>query len=338
LSSRSAKSLVLGVFIWAVSLSYGFSDWNIYRHKVLTHPGGWKMYLTGGIDAPWQYRIGPWIVAAWTNRWFHWKPYDTLTLIDVLCLAFAMWIMLRALRRSERYRALSSPMRWLPLAAALCLVEYYIAWGHWYQTSVTIPSILFVAVSMALVDGKTVRNRPLATLLLIGLAVVQGFVRADVAVVMHAGFFLAVVFDRKAHPPLGRLWQALTSLAAAGLAGCVQLYLMFVKFPHAPYAQGGVFRLLTNLHPGMWLTMLLALFPYWLLLGAMAGKRYRAHGPETMLLTASLLYLAVWATVGLIDEVRIFLPFAFALIPATVLAFTGNLAQNQESGPAKANY
>ncbi|MEO6828716.1 MAG: hypothetical protein ABI164_02825 [Acidobacteriaceae bacterium] len=328
---RSAKSNLLNVFIWAISLSYGYSDWGIYREKFLVHPDGWRLYLSGGIDAPWQYRIGPWIVVDWMDRLFHWKPYDTLTLLDVLCLGFALWIMLQMLRNSHRYLALSPHMRWLPLTAALFVAEYYLVWGHWFQTSVTIPSILFVVLSMALMDGKAVRNRAASSVLLILLAGVQGLIRADVAVVLHAGFFLAVLFNRKNRVFLGRGQQAITSLIAATLAGCIQLYLMFVKFPHARYDAGGVFRLSTNLHPGMWLTMLLALLPFWLLLGVIAKKLYRPHGAEIMLITSAVLYLIVWAMVGLIDEVRIFLPFSFALIPATVMALTGLLPTESHS-------
>jgi hypothetical protein len=77
----------------------------------------------------------------------------------------------------------------------------------------------------------------------------------------------------------------------------------------------------------MWTTMLLALLPFWLLLGLVVSKRYRPGMVTAMLLTSALLYLPLWATVGLLDEVRIFLPFAFALMPATVLALIGRLPQ-----------
>lgn len=320
--SRTAKSTLLAAFIWAISLSYGFLDWGIYRQKLVGAGDAWKQYLHGGIEAPWQYRIGTWVVADWMDRLFHLKPYDTLALLDVLCLALALWVMLAVLRKSDRYKTASPGTRCLAIAGSLFLAEYYLAWGHWYQASDTVPSILFVALSLALIDGRIVSSKSLAALLLVVLAGIQGFLRADVAVVLHAGFFLVAIFGWKTSIPLGRTRLAVTSMLAALLAGCVQLYLMLIKFPHAKYGPGGVFRLTTNVHPGMWLTMLLALFPFWLLLGLIAAKRYRTDGPETMLLTASVLYLIVWATVGLLDEVRIFLPFAFALIPATVMALS----------------
>ncbi|HEY5083986.1 MAG TPA: hypothetical protein VII48_05665, partial [Rhizomicrobium sp.] len=265
--SRPSKSVLLQVFIGAISLSYGFPDWINYRENFVHNPDGWHLYLRGGVEAPWQYRIGIWMVVDWMHRLFRWKPYDTLTLIDVVCLAGALWCMLFVLRHSRFYGAASSRTRWLAVASALFLAEYYLAWGHWYQTGVTMPSILFVAASLALISGGLVKSRPLACLLLIALGWVQGFIRADVAVFLHAGIFLTVVFNRNVNVPLGRLWQAGSSAVIALLAGCIQLYLMFVRFPNAKYGPGGVIRLAANAHPGMWLTMLLALLPYWLLLG-----------------------------------------------------------------------
>ncbi|MHB1840844.1 MAG: hypothetical protein ACYCPD_13890 [Acidobacteriaceae bacterium] len=314
------------LLVSAISLSYAFLDWNIYRERFLAHPDGWMLYFSGGIQAPWQYRIGVWETVRWLHHWFRLKPYDALTLIDVLCLALSLWLILRVLRNFEAYKIASPPTRWLTTAGVLFLAEYYLVWGHWFQTEDTLPSILFVTLSVALACGEIVRSRVLACLLLVCLGGIQGFIRADVAVVLHAGFFLAVLFNKKA-VPLGRSWQMATSLLTALVAGCVQLYLMLVRFPNARYGPEGVFQLMNNLKPEMWATMLLATLPFWLLLGLIVGKRYRPDAVTTMLLVGSLLYLPLWATVGLLDEVRIFLPFAFALMPATVLAFVGLIPQ-----------
>lgn len=322
---RTGRWLVL-LFVSAISLSYAFLDWEIYRQKFLVHPDGWMLYFSGGIQAPWQYRIGVWEAVLWLHQWFHLKAYDALTLIDVLCLALSLWLVLRVLRNFEDYKIASAPIRWLAMAGVLFLTEYYLVWGHWFQTEDTMPSILFVTLSVALVCGEIVQSRVLACLLLVGLGWIQGFIRADVAVVLHAGFFLAVIFSKRA-VPLGRAWQTASSLLAALAAGCVQLYLMRVRFPNAHYGSEGVVQLANNLKPEMWATMLLALLPFGLLLGLIASKRYRPGAVMAMLLISSLLYFPLWATVGLLDEVRIFLPFAFALMPATVWALIGLMPQ-----------
>ena len=322
----TVQSWLIPLFISAISLSYAFLDWDIYRQKFLVHPDGWMLYFSGGIQAPWQYRIGVWEAVLWLHQSFHLKPYDTLTLMDVLCLALSLWLILRVLRNFEAYKTVSLQTRWLATAGVLFLAEYYLVWGHWFQTEDTLPSILFVTLSVALVCGEIVRSRILTCLLLVCLGGIQGFIRADVAVVLHAGFFLAVFFNKQS-VPLGRAWQAAASLLTALAAGCVQLYLMLVRFPNAHYGSEGVIQLANNLKPEMWATMLLALLPFWLLLGLAVSKRYRPSAVTAMLLTSSLLYFPLWATVGLLDEVRIFLPFAFALMPATVLALVGLMPQ-----------
>ena len=321
------QSWLMPLLVSGISLSYAFLDWNIYREKFFAHPDGWMLYFSGQIDAPWQYRIGVWEVVKWLHRWFHFKAYDALTLIDVLCLALSLWLVLRVLRNFEAYKIASPLTQWLTTAGVLFLAEYYLVWGHWFQTEDTLPSILFVTLSLALACGEIVRSRVLACLLLVCLGGIQGFIRADVAVVLHTGFFLAVLFNGKA-VPLGRGWQTATSLLAALAAGCVQLYLMLVRFPNARYGPEGVFQLMNNLKPEMWATMLLATLPFWLLLGLIASKRYRPDAVMAMILTSSLLYFPLWATVGLLDEVRIFLPFAFALMPATVWALIGLMPQS----------
>lgn len=325
---RSAKvqSWLLPLFVSAISLSYAFLDWDIYRQNFLAHPDGWLLYFSGGIQAPWQYRIGVWEVVRWLHQWFHLKPYDSLTLIDVVCLALSLWLILRGLRNLEAYKIAPLPTRWLATAGVLLLAEYYLVWGHWFQAEDTLPSILFVTLSVALASAEIVRSRVLTCLLLVGLGGIQGFIRADVAVILHAGFFLTVVFNKES-VPLGRRWQGATSLLTAFVAGCVQLYLMRVRFPDAHYGSEGVIQAANNLRPEMWATMLLALLPFGLLLGLVIRKRYRLSSVMVMLLTSSLLYFPLWATVGLLDEVRIFLPFAFALIPATVWALIGLMPQ-----------
>lgn len=316
---RALESALLSLFVGAMSLSYSFLDWDIYRTNFRLHPGGWKLYFSGGIQAPWQYRIGVWEVVRRMNQWFHIRPYDALTLIDVVCLALSLWLVLRVLRNFDVYKIASQSTRWLAAVGVLFLAEYYLIWGHWFQTEDTLPSVLFVTLSLVLVSGEIVRNRRAACLLLVCLSVLQGFVRADVAVVLHTGFFLAALFNKKT-VPLGKAWQTGTSLLAALAAGCVQVYLILVRFPNARYGSEGVVQLANNLKPEMWGTMLLVTLPFWLLLGLIAGKKYRPDAVTVMLLFSSLLYLPLWATVGLLDEVRIFLPFAFALMPATVLA------------------
>ena len=325
MSARYKELVFLCIVIGAISLSYGFMDWVFYWQSFHSQPEAWYLYLHGGIDAPLQYRIGTWLVVAWAHAWLHLSIWLTLTLIDVVSIGLALWCLVYVLRTNVTYLAFSAPLRMLSLAGLFFGAEYYLAWGHWFQYPGTMPSCLFVCLSVLLVSGKAIQNRYLTSLCLVGASCIQGLVRADIAVALHAGFFLAACSPLTGNIPFGRKWQAITSALAALSAGLVQLYLMEVRFPGARYGSAGVFRFTTNFLPANWMTAGLALLPFWAILYLIAKRKYRPDGVTAMFLLSSCLYFVLWLMVGRLQEVRIFLPFGMALLPSTGLAISGML-------------
>jgi hypothetical protein len=323
--ARYKELVFLCVVVCAISLSYGFMDWVVFWQSFHSHPEAWYLYLHGGIDAPLQYRIGTWLIVAWAHTRLHLSIWLTLTLIDVVSTGLALWCLVYVLRTNVTYLGYSAPLRMLSMAGLFFGVEYYLAWGHWFQYPDTMSSFLFVCLSVVLVSGKAVQNRYFASLCLVGASCIQGLVRADVAVVLHAGFFLAACSPLTRNIPFGRKWQLTTSAFAALSAGLVQLYLMEVRFPNARYGSAGVFRFSTNFLPANWMTAALALLPFWTILYLTVKRKYRPDSVTVMLLFSSCLYFAVWLMVGRLQEVRIFLPFGMALLPSTCLAISGML-------------
>jgi hypothetical protein len=61
----------------------------------------------------------------------------------------------------------------------------------------------------------------------------------------------------------------------------------------------------------------LFLVPWGWLATTLARRRATADAPGMALLAGSAIYMVLWFVVGRIEEVRIFLPFAVALIPLT---------------------
>jgi hypothetical protein len=308
-------------------------DWVGYWQSFHGHPEAWYLYLHGGIDAPLQYRIGIWLVVAWAHTRLHLSIWLALTLIDVVSIGLALWCLVSVLRTNVTYLGYSASGRMLSMVGLFFGVEYYLAWGHWFQYPGTMPSCLFVCLSVLLVSGKVIQNRYLTSLCLVGASCIQGLVRADIAVVLHAGFFLAAFTPLTTNIPFGRKWQAVTSALAALSAGLVQLYLMEVRFPGARYGSAGVFRFSTNLLPANWMTAALALLPFWTILYLTVRRKYCPDSVTAMLLLSSCLYFALWGMVGRLQEVRIFLPFGMALLPSTCLALSGMLPEVL-SGPA----
>jgi hypothetical protein len=331
--ARYKELILLCAVICVVSCSYGFMDWVGYWQSFHAHPEAWYLYLHGGIDAPLQYRVGTWLIVAWAHTRLHLSIWLTLTLIDVVSLGLALGFLVYVLGTNVTFLAYPASSRILSMVGLFFGVEYYLAWGHWFQYSDTMPSFLFVCLSLVLISGKSIRNRYLSSVFLVGAGCLQGLVRADVAVVLNAGFFVATCSPLTTNIPFGRKWQ-LTTSALAGLgAGLVQLYLMKVIFPTARYGSAGVFRFGANFSPDNWMTAALALLPFWAILYLTVKKKYRLDDLTAMLLLSSCLYFVLWLLVGRLQEVRIFLPFAMALLPSTVLATTGMLATGEVDSP-----
>ena len=112
--------------------------------------------------------------------------------------------------------------------------------------------------------------------------------------------------------------QAATSAAAVLVAGGIQFTLMHVAYPHAGYGTTRVFELRQNLAQPLGMApFVLFLLPWGWLVTTLARRRARAEAPGVALVAASAIYMVLWFVVGRIEEVRIFIPFAVALIPLT---------------------
>ena len=256
--------------MWAISLSYAFLDLSIYRDNFRVHPDGWKLYFSGGIQAPWQYRIGVWEAVRWMNQWFHLRPYDALTLIDVVCLAVSLWGILRVLHNSEAWKIASIPTQWLATAGVLFLAEYYLIWGHWFQAEDTLPSVLFVTLSLALVYGEIVRSRLWPAC----CSCVSAGSRIDPR--GRCGGAACRIFSgspvQQKSCPTGQSLATGNEPVAAFLAGCVQFVSDAGAVSQRALRLGRRIPAVEQSEAGNVATMSLATLPFWLLLGLIAAK------------------------------------------------------------------
>lgn len=62
----------------------------------------------------------------------------------------------------------------------------------------------------------------------------------------------------------------------------------------------------------------LFMLPFGWLVATVLRGRWMPDASDAALLTGSAIYLGLWWTVGRVEEVRIFLPYALALVPLTV--------------------
>ena len=173
-------------------------------------------------------------------------------------------------------------------------------------------------------------------LAMLGLAAMQGFIRADVIFVLHLGILLACLTRAGGGFTLPRVVQLATSALAVLLAGGIQFYLMHVVYPSAGYGSTPVFQLRLNLiQPLQWVPFALFLSPWAWLVATLVRRRTTAEAPGLALAISSAVYVAMWFVVGRIEEVRVFLPYAVALVPLTCMRAMQRFMGEGESEQAR---
>ena len=303
---------------WAVFLitcGYTFLDyWNYSR---TFHEGGGEQadLLAGRGFAPAQYRIGVLRVADLLARMTHTHLRHMFAAIDFVCLGISLALLLWLLGRTETFRNATRLARWLQASLALGCFLLYLLWSFWFQQPETHPTLLLLVLSAAAVQW---RQRFPAVVALIALAAAGATVRADAVVAFHAGFLAACLLPQSRSLPLGRAVQAVASVLSIAAALGVEYVIMHYVYPHAQ-RQVSAFQLVGNLKAWLnYFVLAWALFPWWITL-ALAVRRWRAlDGWTAGLLIGSVVHFALYYSLGIAWEVRIFLPFAMTVVPVTV--------------------
>lgn len=303
-----------------------FLDYWSYSQQYYREPAGYTDVIQGTAPAPNQYRVGAVRVASFLAHHGHLGLRHTMTLLDGVSVAVAVFVLYGLLRRSAAYRAADNSLRWFGSAAFLVLVQFYLVWLTWYQRPETLPSAALVALALWVLTrrdfsgpGPLARWATPAGLLLFSVA--QSLVRADVAVALNLGILLISLTKLGSDMALSRMAMAATATIGIVVSGGLQLYLMHVVYPHASYGSTPVFQLVLNATDRLRVfPFLIFLLPWAWTIGRLARRRDSPPGPAAALLAGSILFLFLWCVVGKIDEVRIFLPFALALAPLTVQA------------------
>ncbi len=313
-----ATSVLLCVLV----LSVGVLDSREYGREFHQNPKAWMDVIAGTANAPAQYRIGVVDTASFLARHAHLELGHVLTLLDVLSGLIAVFVLFWVLRRSLVYRKARQSAQWFGAASFLVLMQFYLGWVIWYQRPETLPTAAMVALTLALLTVRVPWAGLVGTVLAVAgvllIAVAQGYIRADVALALHAGVLLVCFTSAGNGFALGRGVQAGTSLVAMVLVAGIQYDLMRRVFPLANYGDTPVFQLLQNLQaPTTQLPFLLFLVPFGWTAVVLVQRRYQANSAGLGMFVGAVIFLGMWLVVGRIKEVRIFLPFAVALAPLT---------------------
>lgn len=203
--------------------------------------------------------------------------------------------------------------RTVVVALFLAFIQSPINWVVPWQRPETLPSALLLA--LALFCLASARKNGIWPVLLLAATACQAFVRSDVPFVFGISLVLMALGKRSIFEEFGtRSINLFMGACIVLIAGGVQAYLQFVRYPHLSYWPGiDLIQLKNNLHLHNLSNCMLALSPFLLLAGYLIAKRIRIGAVEALVAASSVLYFLLWFTVGVVGEVRIFVPFLMAL-------------------------
>ena len=316
------RSLSLWIFVVLIA-SFTFLDYWAYSKEYYQNPHTYDLLIEGKALAPAQYRVGITFAALALHKVAHLGFRHAFTVFDFCFALGAAWALRSVLAGTIAFRSATLGSRWLRLLLLSLVFSFYLGWTTWYQRPETLACAFYVAFSLFLLHRRPLG--PLPMVALVALAALQGFVRADVAILFHLGVFLVVLVRGSRDFAASRTALLLTSFLGCLLPTAILYVLMHRIYPHATYGDTAVFQLRNNLHFNMLLPFALFIVPvaytYW---RSLRGTT-RLPGQQASVVLASVFYLISWALVGRMREARIFLPFAMALMPLTANLLAGEV-------------
>jgi hypothetical protein len=297
------------------------------RQGYVTPSIGYPDIVAGRGNAPEQYRILIADTAQFLCNHIHFLHLTQVFLAFDCLFVMATSVLLYILLSRELQ---SSPPS-IAVAARAFLgfwMAFFLHWTFIQTRAETSACILYAVLALFLCQSiqraRSTASRTLAAAAFILLSFLQGWVRADVAVIFSAAVACACLWPSPNSTPRLRLWLFTSASIAALTAAATLEFIQHILYPQARRG-GKAFVLMDNLSPSDWrgisIFLLIALPCCWLLLQLL--RRFRSLPLlDRALLLASSTYLVLWSCMGLWPEARIFVPFAFTLCPLLAVAST----------------
>ncbi len=263
--------------------------------------------------APDAYRVAIPALGKFMVRTFHIQDATYVAAAFDLVAAFFTLFLLYRLSVDFLPEQLTTPNgRLLTIVLFLAIIQFPISWVVPAQRPETLPTALYLAISLFCFASSKTNKLWLLPLLVTTLG--QAFVRADVPIILGIAMFLVSLWDSREDGLASHRAYIFTSAGVIFISGAVQAYLQFIRYPHLCYTPGTkVVQFGLNLNIHKLSIFMIALLPFVLFAIFLIMKRPKLDSIDRLVLVSSALYLPVWFTVGVIAEVRICVPFLFAL-------------------------
>ncbi len=237
------------------------------------------------------------------------KVAAALDFIFALC---ALMLFYRLAVEPSRPTTQTVRQRVLKVALFFAFIQSPIHWIVPWQRPETLPTALFLA--FALLCLSRAAAHPAWSAALIAATILQSFVRADVPCMLAAALCILSLFGSSLASFGSRPNNFLRGAAIGLVAVGVQAYLQLVRFPHLTYwPDTPVVTLAYNFELHNLADALLALSPFIVIVSLLFLLKIKPDAVSSVTLVAAGLFLPVWFIVGIVDEVRVYVPFLFAL-------------------------
>ena len=281
--------------------------------------------------APEAYRVAIPALNKFLVRMFHaHDPTAIAAALDFVFGSIASYLLYRVAVAGFPATGARMKERLLVVAFFLAFLQLAFPWVVHLQRPETLPSALFLAIALYCLtrSGEGVTW----SLVLLAAAAIQGFIRADVPFTFGIGLALASLMGDNLAAFGSRYSTLLKGIGIALVSGAAQAYLQLVRFPHLTYMPGtSVIQFRNNFGLHNLSNCLIAIFPYLALGCLLIIKRVRLDAVDTVVVVVSLVYLPVWFTVGLVDEVRIYVPFLMLLSVVAAKCLTSCILGDEPS-------
>jgi hypothetical protein len=279
-------------------------------------------------------RIAMPFVLSHLTRLLH--PHDgtlVVTATDFISAYLAFDILYTLTVAGLRPAGTKSPRRLLVIALFLAFLQFPISFVVPWQRPETLPSTLYLAVSLLCLHRA--RQSSLWTVLLLLAATMETLVRADVAFAFGGALLLMSLVKDTLTAFGSRSANIARAIGILAISGSFQAYMQLVKFRDFPYQKGS--PILANLNPHLLTVFFSATFPFFLTAYLLFRQRHRFNAIEAMAVCVSLVYFPLYFCLGVIGEVRIYVPFLFCLcVPAARITASYLLANDVVDEPVAA--
>lgn len=310
--------LLVAIFILFNSLSFLLIQYDRMRTAGDVLDIWIRVMLGGKAFAPDQYRIA----MAYLPRFFELhtglRPNQSIPVIEFVAYALALTFVYLLFRSSPHVVHGKPPSRIILLGFFLAALQFPVLWIFPWERPETLPTAFYLAAIVFLIVQRSRLRFAFVSLLAILLSLGQSFMRADVPVTVGVAILIAAFAAIPLRRP--RFQLILLGIICIASGGGVQLYLQRILFPHTTYPPNvPTVQLLRNLNPlfppahiPIFLT---AMLPFFVTLWLIRRNHRRIDASDKLVLLICLVYLPIWITVGLVGEVRIFVPFLLLAAP-----------------------